>query len=159
MRFRPLHLLCLCVGLAEPAAGCGGVAGSERVGAVQGGDIVFGSGGRARLGGVSLAPEAAPALATLVGKTLRVTELGAARDRWGRRVVDLVSDSGQSVALDLLARGLAFVRPERDSAGCDAERLDAESGARAAGEGVWARAGAMLDAADLAALARSDGRV
>jgi Staphylococcal nuclease homologue len=152
------HLLCLCMGLCSPAQACGVIGASERVASVQSGDIVFASGGRARLGGLALGEGAAAALAALVGASPRVAELSPSRDRWGRRVVDLVDTSGQSVALDLLARGLAFVRPERDSGGCDAERLDAESAARVAGEGVWAKPGAALDAADPAALARQDGR-
>src|SRR5436305_1940720 len=71
MGFRRLHLLCLSLGLAAPAAACGSIAGSERVGSVQGDDIVFGAGGRARLGGLALTPEAAPAVAGLGGQTQR----------------------------------------------------------------------------------------
>jgi hypothetical protein len=50
------------------------------------------------------------------------------------------------------------VRPEPETRACESERLDAEAAARASGEGVWAQAGAILDAADPAALAAEDGR-
>ncbi|MDE3175706.1 MAG: DNA-binding protein, partial [Pseudomonadota bacterium] len=100
----------------------------------------------------------APALAALAGKRFGVAELGAAPDRWGRRVVDLVDDGGRSVALDLIARGLALARAEADIRDCTAERLGAEAGARAAAKGLWADRDVLLDAADAAALAKADGR-
>ena len=157
MIFRRAHLVCLCLGLASPAAACGAVAGAETVAAARGGEILFAHGLPARLGGLWLAPGASPLLAALAGRSFGVAVLAPAPDRWGRRVVDLVDAGGQSVALDLLARGLALVRPETETRECEAERLDAEAAARAAAEGVWAGRGAVLDAGDATALARADG--
>jgi hypothetical protein len=155
---RPAHLFCLAFGLSAPAAACGPVGAPAQVeSAALSGEIVFADKTRARWGGLALAPEAAEALAALNGRRVAVAELAAAPDRWGRRSVDLVDDHG-SLALDLVLRGLARVRPEPESAGCDAERLEAEAAARAAGEGVWARSDAILDAGDAAGLAAADGR-
>jgi hypothetical protein len=157
MFFRPAHLLCLLVGLSAPAAACGApgeAALVQRAG--LDGEIAFATGRPARWGGLALSPEAADALKAL--GHVRIVELGAAPDRWGRRIVDLVDDGGGSIALDLVLRGLARVRPEPETASCDAERLEAEGAARAAGEGVWARADAILDAEDAVGLAAADGR-
>ncbi len=158
MNFRRAQLLCLCLALASPAKACGLVAGLEMALSARDGEILFADGPPARLGGLWLAPGAAPALAALAGKRFGVALLAPAPDRWGRRVVDLVDAQGRSVALDLIARGLALARPETDMRDCAAERLDAEAGARAAGEGFWADRNGVLDAADAVALAKADGR-
>jgi len=157
MFFRPAHLLCLFVGLSGPAEACGAPGETAQVlKAGLNGEIVFADGRRARWGGLALSPEAADALKAL--GPVRIAELAAAPDRWGRRVVDLLDAAGGSIALDLVLRGLARVRPEPETAACDAERLEAEAAARAAGEGLWARTDAILDAGDAAGLAAADGR-
>ena len=158
MIFHYAHLLWLCLSLASPATACGVVASAEKVASARGGEIQFADGAPARLGGLWLAPAAAPALAALAGRRFGVAMLAPAPDRWGRRIVDLVDAEGRSVALDLIARGLALARPETDIRDCASERLDAEAGARAAAEGIWADRSAVLDAADAAALAKADGR-
>jgi len=156
---RPAHLLCLLLGLSGSAEACGAPGATAEVANVSpGGEIAFTDSRRARWGGLALAPEAAAALTALKGQRVGVAELGLALDRWGRRIVDLIDDKGGSLALDLVLRGLARVRSEPESASCDAERLEAESAARAAGEGVWARADAVIDAGDAAGLAAADGR-
>jgi hypothetical protein len=53
---------------------------------------------------------------------------------------------------------LAQVRPEFETRACDAERLEAESAARAAEEGVWADPLMVLNAGDRGALDAADGR-
>jgi hypothetical protein len=158
MFLRPAHLLCLLIGLSGPAAACAGAgATAEVVNAAADGEIAFADGRRARWGGLALDPQAADALAALKGRRVAVVELAAAPDRWGRRSVDLIDDHG-SLALDLVLRGLARVRPEPDSAACDAERFEAEAAAREAGEGVWGRPDAVIDAGDAAALTVADAR-
>ena len=152
------HLLLFVLAFASPAAACG--AGGEVAtvaGARAEGEIVLAQGRLARWGGLVLAPQAAPALARLAGRRLRVVDL-APPDRWGRRVVDLVAEDGRSVGLDLVLAGFARVRPEPETAACDAERFEAEAAARAAGEGVWGEKGAVLDAQDAPALRAADGR-
>jgi hypothetical protein len=158
MIFRTAHLLCL-LAAASNASACGVVSDTAQVQAVApGGEIVLADGRRARFGGLWLAPLAQGALAEWTGKQLGVATLAPTPDRWGRSMVDLVEPDGRSLALDLLERGLARVRPEPETRVCEAERLDAEAAARAAGEGVWGEAGAILDATDAKALARADGR-
>ena len=158
MFLRPAHLLCLLAGLSGPAGACGRAGAWAQVAAASlSGEIVFADKSHARWAGLALTPDAAATLAALKDRHVSVAELASEPDRWGRRLVDLVDDKG-SLALDLVLRGLARVRPEPESAGCDGERLEAEAAARAAGEGVWARPDAVIDAGDAAALAAADGR-
>ncbi len=110
------------------------------------------------MGGLWLSPQAGAALAEWKGKEVGLAVLDRKPDRWGRLVVDLFDQQGRSIALDLIVRGLARVRPEPETRGCEAERLDAEAAARAAGEGVWGASGAILRATDVAGLAKADGR-
>jgi hypothetical protein len=154
---RLVHLL-LGLLLASPAgaAVCGVAAGKVAVAAVEArGEIVLEDGRRARLAGLSLAPGAESALS---GRRFSLALLNRRPDRWGRLLVDLADENGQSVALALLVAGLARVAPEFETRACESERLEAEGAARAAGEGLWSSAGAILDAADRGALEASDGR-
>jgi endonuclease YncB( thermonuclease family) len=158
MVFRPAHLLCLALAAPAAASACGAPgATAELREAGPGGEIGLSDGRRVRLGGVQLAPGAQAAMGDWIGRRVGVATLAAEPDRWGRTVVDLVDPSGPSLALDLVTRGLAFVRPEPASRGCDGERFEAEAAARAAGEGAWAD-GAVLAAQDAKALAAADGR-
>ena len=122
------------------------------------GDLELAPGGPARLAGLALDAPAVAALSARVGQTLGVASLGPSADRWGRRAVDLFEIDGRSVTLGLLENGYARVRAEPDTRGCEGERLEAEQGARLAGEGLWADPGAIVDAADLKALAAEEGR-
>jgi hypothetical protein len=141
------------------AAVCGVVTGAATIASVDAsGEFVFADGRRARLGGLALAPGAAPTLQTYVGHKFGVAQLAPRPDRWGRLIVDLSGDRGGSVALDVVLRGSARVRPEFETRSCDAERLEAEAAARAAEEGVWADRRAVLDARDRAALDAADGQ-
>jgi len=156
---RAASLFCLVLGAPSAALGCGVVSGEATVQALAPrGEIVFADGRHARLGGLWLAPQAGAALAKRAGEQFGLATLDRRPDRWGRLVVDLVDRDGQSVALDLILRGLAVVRPEPQTRPCEAERLETEEAARAAGEGVWSAAGAILDATDAAALASAVGR-
>jgi hypothetical protein len=159
MIFRRAHLFCFLLASPFPAAACGAVSGEAALQAIgPRGDLTLAEGRRARFGGLWLTPEAATILAERKGEQFGVATLARGTDRWGRLVVDLVGRDGQSVAFDLILRGLALVRPEPETRPCESERLEAEEAARAAGEGLWAAPDAMLDAADAAALARADGR-
>ena len=142
-----------------PAEPCGDVAETAEVKAsAPGGEILLADGRRARLGGLAVTPDAEQALQRLAGQRVGVARLARGPDRWGRSVVDLIAAGGQSVAIDLILQGLARVRPEPETRACEGERMEAEQAARAAGEGVWARADAILAADDPAALAEADGR-
>ena len=159
MIFRPAHLLWLALAarrrrrrLAAPSAATArvrGVAGER--------DRACGRAARAaRRPGARAA--AAAALAALVGQEARRRR----RSRRGRTagagcVVDLVDDDGQSRRARSAARAASrAVRPEPETRDCDAERLEAEAAARAAGEGVWAASGGRRSTpTDVAALRAS----
>jgi hypothetical protein len=159
MLFRPAHLFCLVCAAPVAASACGDVAAMVRVAGVSdGGELALADGRRARLGGLALAPAARGAIERLKGREVGLALLAARPDRWGRLVVDLVQDGGRSLGLDLVEQGLARVRPEPETRGCEAERLDAEAGARAAAEGLWAAPDAVFGALDGAGLAKAEGR-
>jgi endonuclease YncB( thermonuclease family) len=78
----------------------------------------------------------------LVGRETGLKLLAPRPDRWNRTLADLfVAQSGpdaqQSMALALLAGGFARVRPEAETRDCLAQRLAAETAARAQGLGLW----------------------
>ena len=158
MPFRPAHLLCLLLAAPSVAGACGAVSDAAKVQAAAAAEIVLTDGRHVRLGGLWLAPQAGNVLGRRSGEQVGVALLAPKADRWGRLIVDLVGADGQSVALDLLERGYALVRPEPETRACEPERLAAEAGARAAGEGVWAAPDAVIAATDVAALAKADGR-
>ncbi len=159
MLFRPAHLFCLLCAAPVAASACGEVVATVRIADVaNGGEFALADGRRARFGGLALDSGARVALDRLKGQEVGLALLAGQPDRWGRLVVDLVPAGRPSVALDLVERGLARVRPEPETRGCEAERLDAEAGARAAAEGLWARPHAVFDALDGAGLAKADGR-
>jgi hypothetical protein len=159
MVFARAHLIWLLLVVSSGALACGVVSGQVGVRAVgPGGEIALEDGRRARLGGLRLAPGADAALAKAGPPRFGLVLIARNPDRWGRFVVDLQDQGGQSLALDLLARGLATVRPEPEARPCEPERLEAEGAAREAGEGLWSEPGAVLDAGDGAALAEADGR-
>ncbi len=54
--------------------------------------------------------------------------------------------------------GLARVRPEFETRGCEAERLAREAEARKASLGLWNEPDSILDAEDIQDLAKADGR-
>jgi endonuclease YncB( thermonuclease family) len=105
---------------------------------------------------------ATPARARLAerweGTQVAVALLAPKPDRWGRWLADLSSPDGASASMELLNAGLARVRPEFETRGCEGERLAAESGARAAGLGLWNDPDSILDASDLESLHANDGR-
>jgi endonuclease YncB( thermonuclease family) len=92
------------------------------------------------------------------GKSAVIAPLAPRPDRWGRWLADLSSPDGASAAMELLSAGLARVRPEFETRGCEGERLAAESAARGAGLGLWNDPDSILDAGDLKDLRAHDGR-
>ena len=184
MKFAPTHLpgrraaaAVLALGLASgpAAAACGAAAGAVQATAVdERGEIALSDGRTLRLAGLDLPlpSRGDPALAAaarallvndFVGHEAALTLVSAAPDRWGRTLGDLaapISDAAPvSAAAALLAAGLARVRPEYETRGCEAGRLALESAARAKGLGVWRDPDyVVLAAADVASLARRDGR-
>ena len=160
---------------AGPAAACGAAAGTVQAASVdERGEIALADGRTLRLAGLDLPlpSRGDPALAAaarallaqrFVGREAALTLVSAAPDRWGRALGDLgapVSDATPASAADaLVAAGLARVRPEYETRGCEAGRLALESAARAKGLGLWRDPDyVVLAADDLASLARRDGR-
>ncbi len=99
----------------------------------------------------------------VIGREVGLVALAARPDRWGRVLADLSlgesTGGAASAASLLLAAGFARVRPEFETRGCVAERLTAESKARAAGLGLWNDPDySILEAADVEELAERDGR-
>ncbi len=186
MKFAPTHLpgqraaaLTLALGLAAApaaaAAACGAAAGTVQAAAIdERGEIALADGRTLRLAGLdlplpsrgdpALAAAARALLARLfVGREAALTLVSAAPDRWDRTLGDLTpavsGGAAASAAEALVAAGLARVRPEFETRGCEAGRLALESAARAKGLGVWRDPDyVVLAADDLAALARRDGR-
>jgi len=178
MKFAPTHLpgrraaaAVLALGLASGpvAAACGAAAGDVQATAVdERGEIALSDGRTLRLAGLDLPlpSRGDPALAAaarallvkdFVGREAALTLVSAAADRWGRALGDLATPA--SAAEALLAAGLARVRPEYETRACEAGRLALESAARAKGLGVWRDPDyVVLAAADVASLARRDGR-
>ena len=113
---------------------------------------------RARGGFDAATPARAKLADRWVGTPVAVALLAPKPDRWGRWLADLSSPDGASASLELLDAGLARVRPEFETRGCESERLAAESGARAAGLGLWNDPDSILDASDLESLRANDGR-
>jgi len=189
MKFFPTHLprrsaaaagvaaaLALALALAAGrAAACGAAAGVVQAASVDfRGEIALADGRTLRLAGLDLPvpsrgdPMLAAAARDLlakrfVGREAALSLVSAVPDRWGRALGDLGapgSDATPASAADgLIAAGLARVRPEYETRGCEAGRLALESAARAKGLGVWRDPDyAVLAAADAASLARRDGR-
>ena len=189
MKFLPTHLLrrrataagvvavvALAHGLAAGrAAACGAAAGSVQAASVdERGEIALADGRTLRLAGLDfpLPTRGDPALAAaarelltkrFVGRQAALTLVSAVPDRWERALGDLNAPAADgapaSAAEALLAAGLARVRPEYETRGCEAGRLAQESAARAKGLGVWRDPDyAVLAADDAASLARRDGR-
>ena len=168
--------LALTLGFAAgPAAACGAAAGAVQATAVEeGGEIALADGRRLRIAGLdlpvpsrgdpALAAAARALLAKLfIGRDAALSLVSAAPDRWDRALGDLAAPDSEaapgSAAEALLAAGLARVRPEFETRGCEAVRLALESAARAKGLGVWRDPDyVVLAAGDRAALARRDGR-
>jgi len=158
------------------AAACGAAGGAVQAASVDArGEIALSDGRRLRLAGLDLplpargdpglAAAAARALLSerFVGREAALTLVSAAPDRWDRALGDLnapaVGAAPASAADALIAAGLARVRPEYETRGCEAARLALESAARAKGLGVWRDPDyVVLAADDLASLARRDGR-
>jgi endonuclease YncB( thermonuclease family) len=139
------------------------------------GEILLADGRRARLAGLDV-PDTGrgdPALAAaarswltarLAGREIGLRVLAAKTDRWGRILVDIFvpdKDTGApvSVALGLLAAGLARVRPEIEARDCLVDRLAAETAARRDGLGVWTDPYyGVVEATDLEELHERDGQ-
>jgi len=164
----------LAVGFGLPASACGSAAGTVRVAAVDArGEIGLADGRTLRLAGLDVPQPsrgdpglaaAAGALLTarLAGRDLALSLVAPGPDRWGRVLGDITGpdDGGVSAADALLAAGLARVRPEFETRGCEAARLALETGARAKGLGVWRDPDyAVVAADDAASLMRRDGRL
>ena len=169
---RALGLACVVAALTglRPAFCCGVVSGEAKVATVtEHLEIRLEDGRVLRLAGLDIPTSArdgfnaaTPARARLAEgwavKSVVVASVAAKPDRWGRWPADLVSPEGVSVSMELVGAGLARVRPEFETRGCEIERLTAEAAARAAGLGLWNDPDTVLDASDLDALRANDGR-
>ena len=152
----------LACGFVAPALGCGGMNGKGRiVEATERGELKLEDGRTLRLAGID-APS--PELwfdriaEQWAARDLQLAILAPVPDRWGRWLADLQANERSSLSDDLLAAGLARVKPEFETRNCEEARLAIERGAREARLGLWAAAGAILPASDAAALIEADGR-
>ena len=155
----------LSVVLSAPAlaANCPGIYdGRGRVAGLEpGGDLRLADGIVLRLAGLSLAGASGePALRAALEEIALERDIEfatAGKDRYGR-LVGIVRLSGHAATLqdELLARGIAAARPEKDVLGCMPAWLDRERPARDARLGIWAEL--PLDARDIAAIRAREGR-
>ena len=169
--------LAFALALAQPAwPACGVAAGTAKVAEVtERLEIRLEDGRLVRLAGLDVpdmrrgAPEtAANARAflerRLAGREVALVAFAARPDRWGRLLADLsvpepAGGAASAASRLLLSQGFARVRPEFETRGCVAERLAAESKARAAGLGLWNDPDySILEATDVEELAERDGR-
>ena len=102
--------------------------------------------------------------ARLAGREIGLRVFSPKPDRWGRILADISAPqdgaaSGNSLSLSLLSAGLARVRPELETRGCQGERLAAKSAARINGLGVWSDPYyGVVEATDVDELRRRDGQ-
>ena len=120
-------------------AACGSPGGDGSAGGVDDrGEIALADQRVARLAGLDLplqGPLAASArdfiAARALGLTAALIVFAPSPDRWGRTLADLSAPQGAgepgSLAEALLAAGLARVRPEFETRGCEARRLALEA--------------------------------
>lgn len=98
------------------------------------------------------APGAAEFRARLDGAEVRIAPLSGKPDRWGRTPSVIFWNGRESLAEKILFAGLGIYRPDAAAKPCRDRLLAAEISARAAGRGLWAAPGALLDAADTKAI-------
>ena len=158
------------LGGAAPTPACGVATGSAKVAAVtERAEIRLEDGRLLRLAGLDVPDaasggfDAAAAARTLLtrdwaGRNVAVAWLAPRPDRWGRWLADLATPEGSTASMELLNAGLARVRPEFETRGCETERLSAEAAARVAGLGLWDDPDSILDPGDLDVLRAHDGR-
>jgi endonuclease YncB( thermonuclease family) len=155
-------------------AACGAAAGKARVAEVTDRlEIRLADGRLARLAGLDAPdprrgdPQTAAAARAFLSDRLAGRDVGLVLfspkpDRWSRFLADLSpegAESGEGAAKLLISAGFARVRPEFETRGCVAERLQAEAVARQAGLGLWNDPDySILDATDVEELERQDGR-
>jgi endonuclease YncB( thermonuclease family) len=106
------------------------------------------------------AAEAHEGLAAIIaGRPLSLSYAGTRSDRHGRVLAFLMTGDDRSAQERLVEAGLARVAPTRDARLCVEPLLAAEARARGARRGIWRDPRyAVLQAGDLAALAKLEGR-
>ncbi len=149
----------LCLAAAGPAApqnaspaapqnldGLGRAEAARGARALDGASFALQSGAVVRLAGLNIPPVEAPfaenaraALDALVrDRDVTLRAAGDRRDRRGRTVAHVWTDSGDWVQGALLSAGLARVETAPGAAELAVDMLAAEQAARAAGRGLWA---------------------
>ncbi len=140
MIFPNAHLRACAIAAAllagAPAFGCGAFSSAGRIAeATERAELKLEDGRTLRLAGLD-APQAELVLDRIAEawteRGVKIALLAPAPDRWGRWLADVNGDDGASLSDDLLRDGLARVKPEFETRGCEAERLAAESEAREA---------------------------
>jgi hypothetical protein len=102
-------------------------------------------------------PELGGAIARLATGPARVAPTGSP-DRYGRTYADVVTGDGAWLQAQLVAHGLAIVRPGGGGdAACLRELLALERAAREAGAGLWADSKIILKATDQSSLLAKSG--
>jgi len=109
-------------------------------------------------GGDELARTAAAVLERRVaGQALRLANVGAGPDRYGRSHAQVFLAEGTWLQAELVGRGLARVRPLVGEEACVSALLAAEDAARTAGRGIWARGQYQLRDANDPSLSQRNG--
>jgi hypothetical protein len=167
MFFSCAHLL-KCATLAMAAAmiagralGCGAMTGEATIlEANERLEIKLADGRIARLAGLDVFSLARSRIAAnWAQKPLKLALLAPRPDRWGRWLADFAAPAGQNLTDDLIDAGLARVKPEFETRGCEAAWLALETRARAKSAGIWDDPGSVYDAADVADLAAADAKL
>ena len=147
--------------IAGRALACGAMTGEATIIEVNDRlEIRLSDGKLMRLAGLDvLASARAHIDASWERKPLKLALLAARPDRWGRWLADLSTPEGTDLADDLLDAGLARVKPEFETRGCEAAWLAIEARARAKSLAIWDDPGSVIDATDVAELTAADAKL
>ena len=139
MIFPNAHLRACAIAAAllagAPAFGCGAFSSAGRIAeATEHAELKLEDGRTLRLAGLD-APQAELVLDRIAEawteRGVKIALLAPAPDRWGRWLADVNGDDGASLSDDLLRDGLARVKPEFETRGCEAAAArDGKRGAR-----------------------------
>jgi endonuclease YncB( thermonuclease family) len=136
--------------------GIGTVAGVR-----DGRTLLLGDGRELRLAAIEVSDDSHAVLQSLVGgRDVRLEQLGAERDRYGRlAALVYLDDTGPSVQQSMLERGYARVAARIGDRACADLLLSAERAARAASQGLWADPNfAPLRSQDIVRIAAARGQ-
>ena len=154
--------------LAEPACPASTAEEAVVTGATAAGALLLSEGREVILAGLAF-PQAAgsatesggdPRLAAAVGRLVtgpvRIAAAGPP-DRYGRHRANVYAAGGGWLQAELVAAGVAIVRPEGGDTACVRALLALESAARRTGSGLWADSNFVVKATEEASLSARNG--